>query len=76
MADDPAGTSSDPDEGVFTFIDEQTGDLIVQDVTHRRVEKTGEGQVAKGGGKVILVHGKDLVDVSSSTASYKGKGLS
>ncbi|PWN38808.1 hypothetical protein IE81DRAFT_354572, partial [Ceraceosorus guamensis] len=53
---------SDPDVGVFTHVDPVTHDIIVQDVTHLRKEKTGKGEVAKGGGKVTYVKGDDVLD--------------
>ncbi len=59
-------SKEDPDEGVFSYLDPHTRDLILQDVTHARVERTGEGKVAPGGGKVVLVRAQDMKDVSSS----------
>lgn len=60
----PVCCSTDPDEGVFTHVDVETRDIILEDVTHARVDRTGKGQVAAGGGKVTFVRGQDVKDVS------------
>ena len=63
-------SDEDVDVGVFSFRDPATGDIVIQDVTHLKKEKTGMGEVAKGGGKVILAHGNDLRDVSRIELSF------
>ncbi|PWN51773.1 hypothetical protein IE53DRAFT_385868 [Violaceomyces palustris] len=59
---DLAWSEEDPDEGVFTHVDWLKRDIYVQDVTHARKEKTGKGEVAKNGGKVLYVEGKNVKD--------------
>ena len=58
---------ADPDEGVFSYIDPATSDIILEDVTHLRRNRTGKGEVAKGGGKVTYVRREDVKDVSVPT---------
>ncbi|KAK0550946.1 Dipeptidyl peptidase 4 [Tilletia horrida] len=55
-------SAEDPDEGVFSHVDRATNDIILEDVTHRKVDQTGQGKVAAGGGKVVFVKGDDVKD--------------
>ncbi|KAK0521815.1 Dipeptidyl peptidase 4 [Tilletia horrida] len=59
---DLAWAPEDPDEGVFSHVDQRTKDIILEDVTHARVNKTGQGKVAAGGGRVLYVKGDDVRD--------------
>lgn len=52
------------------------GNLIVQDVTSLRKEKTGEGEVAKGGGKVTFVRRSDVKDENGRTLDWHSFKLS
>ncbi|KDN43691.1 hypothetical protein K437DRAFT_225471 [Tilletiaria anomala UBC 951] len=63
-------SEDDPDVGVFSYVDPATQDLIIQDVTHARKEKTGTGEVAKGGGKVTLVSGSDVKDKKGNRIQF------
>lgn len=49
---------------MFSYIDPATSDIILEDVTHLRKNRTGKGEVAKGGGKVTYVRRQDVKDVS------------
>ena len=57
-------SEEDPDQGVFSHVDWRTRDIWLEDVTHARLHKTGEGKVAIGGGKSLIVQGKDVVDAN------------
>lgn len=59
-------SAEDPDVGVFATKDPGTWNIVLEDVTHARKERTGEGEIAKGGGKVIYVHGKDVKDAKGN----------
>ncbi|CAD6938188.1 unnamed protein product [Tilletia controversa] len=52
----------DPDEGVFSHVDPATRDIILEDVTHARLNRTGVGKVAVGGGRSLFVQGDDVTD--------------
>lgn len=58
----------DPDKGVF--IRQVAGDLVLEDVTHARKDRTGLGEVAKGGGKVTYVRGDDVKDAQGRKLSW------
>ena len=64
--------ADDPDEGVFQGQDSSLN-IVLEDVTYLRKESTGEGTVAKGGGKVILVRATDVIDVSMRQESCEHK---
>ncbi|KAL9939987.1 hypothetical protein V8E36_000692 [Tilletia maclaganii] len=59
---DLAWAPEDPDEGVFSHVDPVTRDIILEDVTHARLNRTGKGKVAPGGGRVLYVKGDDVKD--------------
>lgn len=55
-------SEEDPDEGVFSHVDWARRDIWLEDVTHARHQKTGSGNVAPFGGKVLMVEGKNVLD--------------
>ncbi|KAE8225690.1 hypothetical protein CF326_g7826 [Tilletia indica] len=59
---DLAWCPEDPDEGVFSHVDPITKDIILEDVTHARLNRTGVGKVAVGGGYSLFVRGDDVTD--------------
>ncbi|CAO1633202.1 unnamed protein product [Sympodiomycopsis kandeliae] len=63
-------SAEDPDVGVFAKKDSKTGDIILEDVTHLRKDLTGQGQIAKGGGKVTYVRGADVKDASGNRIKW------
>lgn len=63
-------SAEDPDEGVFIYKEPFSGDLVVEDVTHRKKETTGQGEVAKGGGKVTFVKGADVKDENGRQINF------
>lgn len=65
-------SADDPDEGVFQGQDSSLN-IVLEDVTYLRKESTGEGTVAKGGGKVMLVRATDVIDVSMPQESCEHK---
>ncbi|KAE8224441.1 hypothetical protein CF319_g2667 [Tilletia indica] len=52
---DLAWCPEDPDEGVFSHVDPITKDIILEDVTHARLNRTGVGKVAIGGGYSLFI---------------------
>ncbi|EPQ27092.1 uncharacterized protein PFL1_05376 [Pseudozyma flocculosa PF-1] len=72
--EDLTWSAEDPDVGVFSHVDWTERDIYIEDVTHARKDKLGEGDVAKGGGKVLYVEGKDVLDHNNhklTWTSYK-----
>lgn len=63
-------SAEDPDEGVFVYKEPFSGNLVVEDVTYRKKEITGQGEVAKGGGKVTFVKGVDVKDENGRQIDY------
>ncbi|UZJ54602.1 hypothetical protein CBS101457_003922 [Exobasidium rhododendri] len=59
----------DPDEGVFVTRNAD-GDIILEDVTHLKREMTGLGEVAKGGGLVNFVRGRDIRDADGRQLDF------
>ncbi|KAN0063703.1 Dipeptidyl peptidase 4 [Thecaphora frezii] len=62
QSEELAWLAEDPDEGVFSYVDWGQRDIWIEDVTHARKNKTGQGEVAPGGGHVLYVQGKDVRD--------------
>ncbi|CAO1615015.1 unnamed protein product [Parajaminaea phylloscopi] len=65
-------SAEDKDDGVFMTTDPKNLDIVFEDVTHARKERTGVGQVAPGGGKVTYVHGADVKDQDGNQLMYTG----
>lgn len=55
-------SAEDKDDGVFMTVQGMQQDIVFEDVTHARRERTGKGQIAPGGGKVTYVRGADVKD--------------
>ncbi|KAF6767213.1 Peptidase S9B, dipeptidylpeptidase IV N-terminal [Kalmanozyma brasiliensis GHG001] len=55
-------SEEDPDEGVFSHVDWGKRNIYLEDVTHARKEKTGEGKIASFGGKSLIVEGANVKD--------------
>jgi dipeptidyl aminopeptidase len=67
---DLAWSAEDKDDGVFMRKDPATSDIIFQDVTHARLQMTGQGKVGPGGGQVTFVHGKDVRDQTGQQLAW------
>ncbi|SNX87358.1 related to dipeptidyl aminopeptidase [Melanopsichium pennsylvanicum] len=65
-------SQEDPDQGVFSHVDWSTRDIWLEDVTHARHAKTGDGKVAPFGGKVLVVQGKNVVDGNGRMLDWTG----
>lgn len=63
-------SEEDPDQGVFTHVEWGSRDIWLEDVTHARHTKTGQGDVAPFGGKIRLLEGKNVLDAQGQMLSW------
>lgn len=68
--EDLAWIKEDPDEGVFAKRNSSSSDIVLEDVTHARKERTGKGEVAPGGGQVVYVRGADVRDAKGNPLEW------